>query len=114
MEMGDQHYVPESRYLLNRKLGEPQGRSGRFGKESNSLAYIRIRTPDPPAASSSCFRATDSMGLRINRNYLFYLIRLIPVVFWIIRIAEHAVRRNNIRPSDSNQSRRDAILKRVM
>jgi hypothetical protein len=74
---------------LNRKLGGPLGRSGRFGKESNSLAYIRIRTPDPPAAGSSCFRATDSMVLRINRNYFFSLTRTIPAVFWIIRMTEN-------------------------
>ena len=33
-------------YLLNRRLDGPQGRSGRFAKESNSLAYVRIRTPN--------------------------------------------------------------------
>jgi hypothetical protein len=72
--MGGQHYAPAAlpmrrnpQYLLNRRLDGPQGRSGRFTKESNSLAYVRIRTPDPPAHSSYCFRATESQ----NKQKLF-------------------------------------------
>jgi hypothetical protein len=57
-------------------------------KRDNSHAYIRIRTPEPPAPSISCFRVTDSMGLGITRNYFFSFTQLIPVVFWIIRITD--------------------------
>jgi len=35
----------ELRYPFNRKLGRPQGRSGRFGEEENALPPTGIRTP---------------------------------------------------------------------
>ena len=34
------------RYTLNRRLGELQGRSGRFGEEEKYLAHDGIRFPD--------------------------------------------------------------------
>ena len=57
--MGGQHHAPaalppgKARYPLHRRLGGPQGRSGRVRKISPPTG---IRSPDRPARSESLYR----------------------------------------------------------
>ena len=59
MEVGGQHHAPaalppgKTRYPLYRRLGRPQGRSGRVRKIS---PLTGIRSPDRPARSESLYR----------------------------------------------------------
>jgi hypothetical protein len=70
MEVGDQHHAPaalspgKTRYPLCRRLGGPQGRSGRVRK---SRAPTGIRSPDRPTRSESLYRLCFS-GSHINSH----------------------------------------------
>jgi len=59
MGVGGQHHVPAAlpseltRYSLYRRLGVPQGRSGRVWKISSLTEF---RSPDPPVNTESLYR----------------------------------------------------------
>ena len=60
--MGDQHHAPaalppgKARYPLYRRLGGPQGRTGRVRKISPPPSPTGIRSPDRPSRSVSLYR----------------------------------------------------------
>ena len=56
------------RYLLNRKLGGPRGRSERFGEHTNSRALTGIRTSTPVYYTDYAKR-----NFRVSETKLFYL-----------------------------------------
>ena len=76
MRMGGQRYAPaavppgKTWYLFYRRLGEPQGRSGRVRKISPPT---RIRSPDRPARSDMPTELFRPLSLKDTRNKKFYL-----------------------------------------
>ena len=75
MGVRGQHHAPaalppgKTRYSLYRRLGGPQGRSGRVRKISPPTG---IRSPDRPARSESLYRLSYSGRQKFMYLYLFY------------------------------------------
>jgi hypothetical protein len=77
---GGQRHAPaalspgQNRYPLYRRLGEPQGRSGRVGKISPPTAIL---SPDRPAPSESLYRLSYPGPKRVqdlaNWDYVWCL-----------------------------------------
>ena len=70
----------KNRYPLYRRLGGPQGRSGKVRKISSPTG---IRTPDRPTRSESLYRLSypaDKYARECKRNYVQTLSRDSPVL----------------------------------
>ena len=85
MGVGGQHHAPATlpsgkiRYSMYRRLGGPQGRSGRVRK---ILPPIGIRSPDRRIRSESLYRLSYPGSKIISRGKTKYKIKIIGVIMW--------------------------------